>query len=458
MHNTMQRFAAEQHRAWARMAQKRGCPLPSVLRQGGAAVQKHLEDCPHCREELERLPLYEALAEHLPPAEAILEDTLFAPGQVRALRAAAAHPTEEDSEFFTPPTLLVLSVDDTIQGLVRVAQLHDEPALQAVGDVPLPPPCQGRFVESWNTYPIFSEYMGPVLVQVSEEVVAHVREQSKAGLPEVPPNSPVEAFRSLEMDVGAYFSRISVIRSMELLEQRQGDRMKSAAPSKIIAFPQKAFSKGTGEQPVMVAVLGMKEKKRSRAVWKTMAMAACLCIMVGTFWLNRPALKHEHGVSAPVLASLQAFIDQGGGDTVRGAAAAAPLAWEVTGARQDIPASWKAFAAGQWAARAKVAPSPEVFPLVWSASTGKGAASWEAHPYYDLGVLAFATDMACKHDVRPAPAMASALTQTARTLSDRIQKSDGPEAAFVQALQQSPLSCQALQVHLDALDDALRRP
>lgn len=220
---------AEECLAWARIRRERCCPPLDFLAQGSLKARKHLAQCPACADLMRE---YEELLECLPEARHAdaEEPEKPAPGQLRRILLQAATVNAED--MYNPPLVVILEVIDTRWGLAQVAQVHGEAALAARGDIPI---LSGYFAESWNVYPMLAEYLGPVLATVPHAVIEEIVIASGRPLPEVPPDTPLQAMRELEIETGFFFNGSSYVKALELLEPA-GAPTEKATGAKVIPF------------------------------------------------------------------------------------------------------------------------------------------------------------------------------------------------------------------------------
>lgn len=214
----------EEHRALARARRKRTCPGAARLRAGGEAVVRHLEHCPGCREKFASLRTPVDFSDIL-PSPARREQAAPGDGQIRSVRDEAGERGvgEEKGLFFRPPLVVVIQVPSGAVDFVRVAQLHDEPELRGPGDIPLKLPGVERFAESWNTYPLLTRYLGPVLGNIPDAQVRKILAASRKPLPAPDGEEVLDAFRRLEIEVASHFCRLSVTEIMDMLEQGTGE-------------------------------------------------------------------------------------------------------------------------------------------------------------------------------------------------------------------------------------------
>ncbi len=213
--------------AWREMRRLRTCPPVNVLKTDSPQVQRHLAACPDCRERLEQAsPAAElggVLAELSLPCPGAAPP---APGDLRRLRPTGKPGDwfDEDNEYHNPPLVLVLDNPDD-QGVVRVAQVCDDPALQAEGDVLLENGTWG-FAESWNIYAVPVSMLGKCPVyRFGRACAERVLEESHAVFPPIDMRSPLYHFRVCEAEIGSFFSLGAVLKALHETEARKSARI-----------------------------------------------------------------------------------------------------------------------------------------------------------------------------------------------------------------------------------------
>lgn len=226
--------------AWQEMLQLRGCPPDRVLHRKGETlpeVRRHLEICPFCADRLtesspdrtasiaqlfvsDPLPsaapesesdaAFPPLSEAAPGREPETREPPAQPGEVRSIRSSLGG-WGPRSLYYNPPLVLVVSIPEAPwrgcnPGVVRVAQVHPAAPLAGPGDVEIAP---GLFAEPWNTYPLRREDLGRVWEVVSGETLRAVvaaAEEARLRADTGPAARWIEAFRRLEIEVGAFFA------------------------------------------------------------------------------------------------------------------------------------------------------------------------------------------------------------------------------------------------------------
>lgn len=437
---------AEECLAWARMRRKRLCPPLDFLARGAPMAREHLAQCPECAGLVRE---YEAMGGSLPKAAPAArgEGEAPAPGQLRRILLKAA-PADAD-EMYTPPLVVILDIIDSRLQLVQVAQVHDEAALAADGDIPLP---SGYFAESWNVYPMLAEYLGAVLATVPPAMLREIAAASERPLPEVAADTPLQAMRELEIETGFFFNASSYARALELLEPQAAPGEKANGARRIL------FAGGDGAVPAPER--REAGKTHFRSAWKPLGMVACLVLLLAAVVLDRLAPQSgEHSAQevaetrqaalTEMVAALRLFLASGG-EATRGDGPARPLAWQRKEARADIPPKWRAFAAGQWTARAASGQTEPPFPKAWLPEGGE-ASGWRDDPYFALGLTAYAADAACAGASTFTGPLAKSLAGAAHALEGRFS-GDAAASRFMEALRQAPPSCSRIQEALDELE------
>ncbi len=217
----------EEHLAFTRMRRKRTCPGIAALKKGGEAIRLHLEICGHCRQELEFFRDAPDFSGILPSA-AKSPAALPAAGQIRQVREEAGSGRTGDG-FFRAPVVVVTQVPAGQADFVRVAQIHDEPELRGSGDIAVKFPDGVKFVESWNTYPMLTRFLGPVIGTMAKSAVGRVLAEEKKADSGTGGNPVLRTFRTLEVDVASHFCEKSVAEIQEKLEGGE-DSQESSKP------------------------------------------------------------------------------------------------------------------------------------------------------------------------------------------------------------------------------------
>lgn len=244
--------------AWQEMLQLRGCPPDAVLRGPGPTppgVLRHLESCPFCPERLEdmRTGMSTTSSELFPlhgrptagsgslresPSPSVLPVTRSSspearsrppkPGEIRSIRRSLGG-WGPKGLFYNAPLVLVVSMPGAPPEAVRVAQVHPAAPLAGPGDVEVAP---GLFAESWNTYPLRRADLGEVWEVVSGETLQAVASAVREPLrPAGGAAAPwIEAFRRLEIEVGAFFALQAVDALLREGHESPFDRLLAEIP------------------------------------------------------------------------------------------------------------------------------------------------------------------------------------------------------------------------------------
>ena len=244
--------------AWQEMLQVRGCPPDAVLHGSGPTppgVLRHLRLCPFCPDRVEDMttgmsttsnelfPFHgrptagsESLRES--PSPSGLPTTRSSspedpgrppnPGEIRSIRRSLGG-WGPKGLFYNPPLVLVVSVPEAPPEAVRVAQVHPAAPLAGPGDVEVTP---GLFAECWNTYPLRRADLGEVWAVVSDELLQAVASAVPEPLrPAEGVTAPwIEAFRRLEIEVGAFFSLQAVDALLREGDESPFDRVLAEIP------------------------------------------------------------------------------------------------------------------------------------------------------------------------------------------------------------------------------------
>lgn len=236
----------EIRQAWQIALQARTCPPWSVLVSDAVetSLTEHLKRCPFCAEELEHKVAGEVLHEidrnyfaasqqtELAATRREPDQVLDAPSIFES-RPTRAHPGElwslkknlagwgPGARYYNVPMVLVLEVPANLDGGVQVVQVYDDQVLRGPGDVALDPEDPDLFAESWNTYTLRNEDLAVFVSTVQPDIFEQVRTAaSGAKIENEHGDSPLCAFRRLEIEVGAFFSIQAV---SELMARREND-------------------------------------------------------------------------------------------------------------------------------------------------------------------------------------------------------------------------------------------
>lgn len=226
--------------AWRNVYQERTCPPYAVLispEQAGN-VAEHRRGCPFCAMKKENPKNYEAWAEL--GAQMALdwpapEKPAVQPGQVWSLIPSKGG-WDERFRHVNPPMVLIMDVFEDVSG-VRVAQLFDERALIADGDVDLGP--RYGVAEVWNTYALDCADLNLCFGQISPELLNPLKEAVVSEHDPVDEDSVLWHFRQLELEVGAFMAMEAMGRLVERHERNAVRHEFSDIPSvrsKVLAF------------------------------------------------------------------------------------------------------------------------------------------------------------------------------------------------------------------------------
>lgn len=223
--------------AWKRMLEERTCPPIDILREGGPEVEAHLAGCPTCRERLSESSTVYLLVSG--QGESCRKASIKPGAVCRLLRAAAPAGLYEGKIWHNPPLVLVLPDRTNVDGMVRVAQIHDASELAGPGDFPLTGPYADCFAESWNTWPAFTdtlEYRG----MTSEDLARCVSNYAHKPMPLLDEESTEFWFRRQELSTGGFFGKIAALRGVALLEEQP--EIKPESLSNLKAWKKKQVS------------------------------------------------------------------------------------------------------------------------------------------------------------------------------------------------------------------------
>lgn len=229
--------------AWRNVYQERTCPPHVVLIAPEQAenVAEHRKGCPFCEMKAADPKEYEAWAEL--GAQMALdwpapEKPAVQPGQVWSLIPSKGG-WDERFRYVNPPMVLIMDVFDDVSG-VRVAQLFDERALMADGDVDLGP--RYGAAEAWNTYALDCADLNLCFGQISPELLSSLKDAVALEHDSAGEDSVLWHFRQLELEVGAFMAMEAMGRLVERHERNAVRQEFSDAPSvrsKVLAFDLK---------------------------------------------------------------------------------------------------------------------------------------------------------------------------------------------------------------------------
>lgn len=209
---------------WEYSHRVRHCPSIKVLRMGGENVERHLSSCKYCRSALEHADEARVLGEKLLAyVDNKYGEPVETPVQVGDCRGVVSRLTYEqrwvDGRFNNTPSVLVLS-EPNVDGMVKVAQLHDVEDLIANGDIVVSP---GLIAEAWNIYNLHVTALDTAAyATVSEHAVRRVLKRSKMSFPDIPQFHPLYSFRRDEVFVGSFFAMAANIQWLREMEAAAG--------------------------------------------------------------------------------------------------------------------------------------------------------------------------------------------------------------------------------------------
>ena len=244
--------------------QCRTCPHPAIANDPSQRknLVQHLTICPYCStEELNTSEIWEEIIKKinmlLTAVKPPVDQKEIQAGQIRLIKPEYGRWVS--GLFYNPPYVMVLNRSPDIMDKVKVAQVYHDLNLAGPGDLILEKEQTGvldLFVECWNTYTLKSEYLGPVIGNVSAEIVEAViqMEDSEEATPEwamlpmpIRAHDPRLYFRQLEVEVGYTFASRAAEEIIAELEKSQLDYntndelQKDIRKSvKVISFPRKA--------------------------------------------------------------------------------------------------------------------------------------------------------------------------------------------------------------------------
>ncbi|MBQ7456980.1 MAG: hypothetical protein IJS54_05210 [Desulfovibrio sp.] len=251
--------------AWKRMLEERTCPPVDILRGGGADVEAHLKGCSRCRERMETL---DAVYSVCRAEVGVRKDAPKTAGAVcRLKRDAFSSGIHDEHGWHNPPLVLILPDETGVDGMVRVAQIHDASELAGPGDFPLTGKYADCFAESWNTWPAFTdtlEWRGVV----SEDIAARVSTRARSPMPQIEEDTTVFWFRRQELSIGGFFGRIAAARGLRILEGES----KTVRSARVLSLGDwdkgrvRTFIHHWEHQPLAAAAAGADGGRPSRAL------------------------------------------------------------------------------------------------------------------------------------------------------------------------------------------------
>jgi hypothetical protein len=194
----------------------RSCPPPAVVKDDAQAqnVNRHMAICPYCtassgEKGWEELALQlKKIIQSFPPGVPAPEAAV-APGQIRYIRREKS--AWRDGYHYNPPMVLVLELQGKISDELRVAQVYDDTALAAPGDLILSDEKTGAgelFVECWNTYTLKGDYLGTQMGPVSPEVLSAIQRMVED--PTLEPDWASLLFPMRDEDPRLYFRQLEI--------------------------------------------------------------------------------------------------------------------------------------------------------------------------------------------------------------------------------------------------------
>lgn len=199
--------------AWKKALILRGCPPADILfGPEDEFLLAHLDVCPMCRDNLameaDERAAWAAMARALLP-EQLPPPAQKTPGQVWRIRRGLAG-WGQKYRYCNPPLVLLL---DVLEDIARVAQIYPGDDFLTDDDVALP---GLGFAQPWNTFCLALADLEDYRGQASEAAGAVLERGSFADVDE---NAPLFLFRSMELELGAFFAGQSLSRVLECAEQ-----------------------------------------------------------------------------------------------------------------------------------------------------------------------------------------------------------------------------------------------
>lgn len=202
--------------------QLRTCPPSSIKKSCHHAeqVKAHNQICPFCTTFLkDEIEAWDDFVQQLESDfSTSMETPPAAPGQIRKVDAGLG--CWKNNYYYTPPDVLILSVDNTI---IKTAQVWPDMTLAGPGDLVVPKNLMHGlselFVETWNIYSLALSFIGHCTGTVDSTVVeaALKMDDTPDFLPSwaiVPiplkENDPRQFFRELEVETGFTFASMAV--------------------------------------------------------------------------------------------------------------------------------------------------------------------------------------------------------------------------------------------------------
>jgi len=221
--------------AWKKALILRGCPPSDVLfGPTDEPLRAHLDICPACREHLamdaEEREGWAAMGRVLlaKPPLPLPPPVGKAPGQVWRIRADLTG-WDQKYRYCNPPLVLVLDIENDADAAnaanaanantALVAQVYPGDDFLSEENVPLSG--QG-FAEPWNTYCLALDDLETYYGEATSAVAA-VLDMGRGTFAELDETSPLFWFRTLELELGAFFAGQSLSRLLEVSERTGQD-------------------------------------------------------------------------------------------------------------------------------------------------------------------------------------------------------------------------------------------
>jgi len=222
-------------KALALAKQFRTCPPPFIRNHPDFKVENenHLKICPFCSiGSLQGVQDWQELSEKL-KTQFLADDGQgdILSGQIRQVKPELG--CWRDELYYNPPVVLVLNCIGDIDDAVQVAQIWQDTALAAPGDLVLPDDLiagfEELFIETWNIYTLRKSDLGGCLGTVSSQVLAQALKmnQSPEELPDwarrplpMVDEDPRIYFRKVEMETGYTFAATAVAALMDKVQKR----------------------------------------------------------------------------------------------------------------------------------------------------------------------------------------------------------------------------------------------
>ena len=193
--------------AWKKALILRGCPPADILfGPEDELLGAHLDICPACRDSLvmkaDERAQWTALADVLLSGQ-LPSPAQKTPGQVWRIRGNLAG-WGPKYRYCNPPLVLILELQD--DELAHVAQIYPGDDFLTEEDVFLP---GLGFAQPWNTYSLavndLESFQGEAPKTLTE-AVPKVLMRSQGAFADLDEASPLFWFRTMELDLGAYFA------------------------------------------------------------------------------------------------------------------------------------------------------------------------------------------------------------------------------------------------------------